>query len=147
METIFLNIIPTGVNQICHVSQNDNERIIRVKLLEGNLSYSFKEGDEVTFSTKKPDNTAISVPVVITVGTSYADISITNDMCDIVGQNLCELCIVNAGTRIGTSNFYMEVEIDPSYVPDPPVPPEPPKRRGGLDVIIYEQMSTTYETL
>lgn len=145
MEIITLNLIPSGVYQTCHVSQNDNERRFRAKLVDGSVPYEIKDGDVLSINIQKPDKNVVTAELTADVGDTYVDVEVTDDMCDIDGTNLCDIRIINAGSRISTSNFYMMVEVDP--VANPPEPPPPPSRRGGLDVIIYEQISTTYETL
>lgn len=146
METITLNLIPTGVCPTCHVSQNDNERNIRINLVEGSQAYSIKAGDEIKLNIRKPDLTVILSDVDYTVGNTYVIAEITDDMCDIDGKNLCEIRIINGSTRISSSNFYMDVETDPSVVPEPPTPPVP-SRQGGLWATEIKIISTTYETL
>lgn len=145
METITLNLIPTGVRPTCHVSQNDNERNIRINLVEGSQAYSIKADDEIKLNIRKPDLTVILSDVEYTVGNTYVIAEITDDMCDIDGKNLCEIRIINGSTRISSSNFYMDVETDPSVVPEPPTPPVP-SRRGGLVATEIEIITTTYET-
>lgn len=146
METITLNLIPTGVRPTCHVSQNDNERNIKINLVDGSLAYQVQSGDEIKLNIRKPDDTVVSSEVDATVGNTYVIVEITDDMCDVDGRNLCEVRIINGSTRISTSNFYMEVEVDPSIVPAPPTPPTPTGRRGGLYATEMEIISTTYET-
>lgn len=149
MEEITLNLIPTGVRPTCHVSQNDNERNIKINLVEGSLAYSIKADDEIKLNVRKPDNTVVSSGVDITAGNTYVIVEITDDMCDVSGKNLCEIRIINGSTRISTSNFFMDVETDVTDVPTPPTPPTPPvpSRRGGLWATEIEIISTTYETL
>ena len=148
MEVITLNLIPSGVHPVCHVSQNDNERNIKINLVDGSLAYAIKNGDEIKLNVRKPDDTVISADVDITEGNTFVQVEVTDDMCDIDGKNLCEIRIINGSTRISTSNFYMEVETDPTAVPEPPTPPTPPTpaRQGGFEALKIEVISSTYET-
>ena len=124
METIVLNIIPSGILPVCHVSQNDNERLIRIKLYEGFEIYHIKSGDEITIHLRKPNGDVISSELEYNVGDDFIDLEVADNMCDIDGRNLCELRIINGSIGLGTSNFYMFVELDPGYTPTPPVPPQ-----------------------
>ena len=114
MEEITLNLIPTGVRPTCHVSQNDNERDIKINLVEGSLAYAIKSGDIVKLNIRKPNDVVISSRITATVGNTYVIANIKDEMCNVDGTNLCEIRIINEDTRISTSNFLMEVEIDPS---------------------------------
>ena len=114
MEEITLNLIPTGVRPTCHVSQNDNERDIKINLVEGSLAYVIKSGDIVKLNIRKPNDVVISSRITATVGNTYVIANIKDEMCNVDGTNLCEIRIINGDTRISTSNFLMEVEIDPS---------------------------------
>ena len=114
MEEITLNLIPSGVRPTCHVSQNDNERDIKINLVEGSLAYAIKSGDVVKLNIKKPNDVVISSRITATVGNTYVIANIKDEMCNVDGTNLCEIRIINGDTRISTSNFLMEVEVDPS---------------------------------
>ena len=112
MEIIKLNLIPSGVNSICHCSQYDNGRVIRLELFDGLTPYTLQSGDTVTLNVRKPDNTIITASVTATQGNNYVDIVTTEQMCACVGNNLCDLTITNGSVVIGTLNFYMQVERD-----------------------------------
>ena len=112
MEIIKLNLIPSGVNSICHCSQYDNGRVIRLELFDGLTPYTLQSGDTVTLNVRKPDNTIITASVTATQGNNYVDIVTTEQMCAVVGNNLCDLTITNGSVVIGTLNFYMQVERD-----------------------------------
>lgn len=112
MEIIKLNLIPSGVNSICHCSQYDNGRVIRLELFDGLTPYTLQSGDTVTLNVRKPDNTIITASVTATQGNNYVDIVTTEQMCAVVGNNLCDLTITNGSTVIGTLNFYMQIERD-----------------------------------
>ena len=114
MEEITLNLIPTGVRPTCHVSQNDNERNIKINLVNGSLAYSIQADDVIKLNVRKPNETVVSASVSATAGNTYIIANVTDDMCNIDGTNLCEVRITNGSTRISSSNFLMEVETDPS---------------------------------
>lgn len=112
MESIKLNLIPSGVNPTCHCSQYDEGRIIRIDLFDGLTPYALQSGDAVTLNVRKPDNTIITTSVTVTAGNNYVEISTTEQMCAVVGFNLCDLTITNGAKVIGTLNFIMAIERD-----------------------------------
>lgn len=112
MEIIKLNLIPNGVNPVCHASQYDNGRVIRGELFDGLTPYTLASGDVVALNVRKPDNHVVTETLTATAGNSYVDIVTTEQMTACFGENLCELKITNGNTEIGTINFYMIVERD-----------------------------------
>ena len=112
MEIIKLNLIPSGVNPVCHCSQYDNGRVIRCELFNGLTPYILASGDTVTLNARKPDNTIITASITATQGNNYVDITTTEQLCAVVGETLCKLKITNGSTEIGTLIFYLQVERD-----------------------------------
>lgn len=112
MEIIKLNLIPSGVNPVCHCSQYDEGRVIRIELFDGLTPYTLASGDTVTLNVRKPDNTIITASVTATQGNNYVDITTTEQLCAVVGETLCKLKITNGSTEIGTLIFYMQVKRD-----------------------------------
>lgn len=112
MEIINLNMIPSGVNPVCHVSQYDNGRQIKINLFNGTLPYELASGDTVTLNLRKPDNTIITASVTATQGNDYVIITTTEQMTAVVGETLGELKITNGSSVIGSLNFVMLVERD-----------------------------------
>ena len=112
MESIKLNLIPSGVNPTCHCSQYDEGRVIRIELFDGLTPYTLQSGDTVTLNVRKPDNTIVTASVTATQGNKYVDIVTTEQICACVGYNLCDLTISNGSVVIGTLNFIMQIERD-----------------------------------
>lgn len=112
LESINLNLIPSGVNPVCHVSQYDAGRQIRINLFEGINPYTIQSGDAFTLNVRKPDNTIVTTSVSGTQGNNYITISTTQQIAAVVGENLCDIKITNGATVIGTLNFIMQVERD-----------------------------------
>ena len=112
MENFNLNMIPSGVSPVCHVSQYDNGRQIKVNLFSGTLPYELASGDTVTLNLRKPDNTIITASVTATQGNDYVIITTTEQMTAVVGETLGELKITNGSSVIGSLNFVMLVERD-----------------------------------
>jgi hypothetical protein len=112
IESINLNLIPSGVSPVCHVSQYDEGRQIKINLFEGIIPYTIQSGDAFTLNVRKPDNTIVTTSVSGTQGDNHITISTTEQIAAVVGENLCELKITNGSTVIGTLNFIMQVERD-----------------------------------
>lgn len=112
MEIIRLNLIPSGVNPICHAKQYDKGRTIRFELFNGLTPYTLQSGDTVTLNLRKPDNTIIESSVTATQGNKYVDLVTTEQICAVSGYNLGTFKIENGATEIGTLNFIMEVGKD-----------------------------------
>ena len=112
MEQINLNLVPSGVNPVCHVSQYDEGRVIRFNLFNGSNPYKVVSGDDITLEVRKPDNTIVTASATATVDNTYCEITTTEQMCAVFGTNFCQLTIENGSTKIGTLNFLMAVEED-----------------------------------
>ena len=108
MEIINLNLIPGEALPVCHASQYDDERTIRLNLFDGSSVYTLASSDEVTLSVRKPDGNIVTAEVTNTQA-SYVDISTTEQMTAVPGKSICELTI----NTIGTLNFILDVEEGP----------------------------------
>lgn len=112
MERIRLDIIPKGLMPVCHASQYDAGRVIRLDLMDGLQGYSLTN-EEIELRVRKPDNNIVTTDVDFTTGSSFIDIVTTEQMCACEGDNLCELKLSKDGNVIHSLNFIMRVEIDP----------------------------------
>lgn len=127
METICLNLTPTGARPVCHVSQYDVGRVIRVMLLDDSIPYIIQNGDTLIINILKPNGENVSESIEIIEGNTYADMITVEGMCDVSGRNICELRLQNGDKDIGTLNFYIDVEeyIGNGGSPTPPIPGVP----------------------
>ena len=112
MEQIRLDLIPDGSRPVCHASQYDDGRVIRINLTENGADYTLSN-ETVELHVRKGDGTAVTCAVAIESGKKYVDIVTTTQMCAVYGSNLAELQITKNGVIIGTLNFILEVERDP----------------------------------
>lgn len=112
MESFNLNIIPGKTRPVCHASQFDAGRAIRVNLFEDANIYTLSGSEEVSLSVRKPDGNVVTVEIENT-GDSFVEIVTTEQMTACAGSNLCELKIEDDGKVIGTMNFILETEQDP----------------------------------
>ena len=112
MEAINVDLIPGKANAVCHVSQYDIGRTIRLNLFEGGSVYTLAGTETLTVAVRKPDGN-VATEAVTNTSSSYVEIVTTQQMDAVAGCNLCELSITSGADVIGTANFYMEVELDP----------------------------------
>lgn len=112
MESFNLNIIPGKTRPVCHASQFDTGRVIRVNLFEDANIYTLSGSEEVSLSVRKPDGNVVTASIENT-GDSFVEIVTTEQMTACAGSNLCELKIEDDGKVIGTMNFILETEQDP----------------------------------
>ena len=109
MEQIRLDIIPKGITPVCHASQYDSGRIIRLNLVDGLQGYVLTD-ETVELDVRKPDGHIVTAAVTATSGTTYVDIVTTEQMTACAGENICELKISKTGVEIYSLNFRMQVE-------------------------------------
>ena len=114
MEIVNINLIPGLNNPVCHVSQFDVGRTIRLNLYEGSSVYTLSGTETIKLNVRKPDNKVL-VRDVINTSSTYVTFNTTEQMCPLPGENLCELSISSGGTVIKSINFIMLVECDPLY--------------------------------
>ena len=112
MEQIRLDLIPDGSMPVCHASQYDDGRVIRVNLTENGADYTLSD-EVITLGVRKGDGCAVTSAIAFESGKKYVDIVTTEQMCAVAGSNLAELKITKNGAIIGTLNFILQVELDP----------------------------------
>lgn len=112
MESFNLNIIPGKDRPVCHASQYDVGRTIRVNLFEGFNVFTLDGTEVISISVRKPDGNVVTESVTNT-SDSYVEFVTTEQMTACHGSNLCELKIEKGADVIGTMNFILEVEQDP----------------------------------
>ena len=113
METIKLNLIPGSVAPVCHASQYDIGRKIKALLFDGASEYTLSN-ETISIDVRKPDGKFVTVSLTVVSGRNYVEIETTQQMCAVSGRNVCELKISKGTVIIGTANFYMDVEVDPT---------------------------------
>lgn len=112
MESFNLNIIPGKDRPVCHASQYDIGRTIRVNLFEGFNVFTLDGTEVISISVRKPDGNVVTESVTNT-SDSYVEFVTTEQMTACHGSNLCELKLEKGADVIGTMNFILDVEQDP----------------------------------
>lgn len=103
MEAKLINIVPEGVEEVFHLSQNDNGRVIRC-----NLTETLAGSEALVLRYKKANGDYGAIPVENDGGT-YTDISIPSAITDAPGFVYCKLRI----NSIGAKAFFINVERKP----------------------------------
>ena len=112
METIKLNLIPTGSLPVVHTSQYDEGRVFRIELFEGSAVYTLDGTEVLECDVKKPDGNIVTIAVVNT-SDNYVDVETTLQMNACAGESFGELHIKKGAKEIGTLNFILAVERSP----------------------------------
>ena len=140
MQTLFINLIPTGRKEECYVKQFDIGRVIRLCLHENDVTkpYAFKDGDAVVINVKKTNSQTAVIELPISEGNTYVDWITTTEIDDVCGTNECELKLTTATAEIRTADFEMKIQAAKGDTPT--------VRKGGLFSTATSIVSTTYET-
>lgn len=112
MEQVNVNLIPSGIKPICHVSQYDSGRDIRLNLFDGTDTFTLTGTETIEFDVKKSDGTVYTTEITNTED-DYLVITTASQMCAAVGENICSVKIVDGETSIGTINLILDVEPSP----------------------------------
>jgi len=113
MEQINVNLIPGKVLPVCHVSQFDENRQIKVNLFDGENVFAFSGGDSAELNVKKPDTTIVTTALTVAAAQTYVELTTSQQMTAVAGANMCEIKITHGAQVIGTLNFIMQVEESP----------------------------------
>lgn len=115
-QYIDLNIIPSGVKPVVHVSQYDNNfHGIICNLYKGSSKWNVPSSAGVTINGRKPDGTGFMYSAAAIDGNTV-DFTITEQMTAVAGETECEVKIRTGSTStqvIGTLNFILDVEKSP----------------------------------
>ena len=116
-DRITVDLTPGKCLPVCHASQFDEGRIIRVDFVNDGLPYEIQQNDSFELNVRKPDNTVVTRTIVRgdpSIQTTYCYISTTQQMVAVAGDNICEIKISDGDNNtIGTGNFIMRVEKSP----------------------------------
>ena len=118
MERIKLNLIPSGVAPVVHVSQYDDGRTFAIDLFEGDNAYTLDGTEVLTVNVRKPDGHLVTESITNT-SDSYVTVDTTEQMTACHGTNLANLKIEKGSITIASLNFLMNVERDPLENGDP----------------------------
>lgn len=110
-QTYNIDLIPSGVPTIVHVSQYDSaSRTIAMSIYDGGVAYDLTD-KIVTVRGTKQDNTGFEYPC--TVDGNVASFVLNAQMTIFSGDVPCEIRIAENGCVIGSHNFVLQVERTP----------------------------------
>lgn len=118
METINLNLIPTGARPVLHASQYDKGRQFRANLFEGSAVYTLTGAETLSIAVRKPDDHIVTEAITNT-SDSYIIIETTEQMTAVAGDSFAEVKIEEGGDLLGTLNLILAVEQSPEEGGDP----------------------------
>ena len=111
-EIITLNLIPDGEMPVFHASQFDTARPVIIDLVMGEDAYVVPEGITLELHCRKVDDTIVTMEPD-EVSENRVTFVTTEQLTACIGDNLCEVALLNGDDHIGTLNFIMHVEPDP----------------------------------
>lgn len=118
MERIKLNLIPSGVAPIVHLSQYDDGRQFGIDLFEGESVYVLDGTETLTVNSRKPDGHVVTLSVTNT-GTSSLDVDTIEQLTAVHGVSYAKLKIEKGSVTIATLPFLIDVSRDPLENGDP----------------------------
>ena len=118
MERIKLNLIPSGVPPIVHLSQYDDGRQFAIDLFEGDSVFVLDGTETLTVDSRKPDGHIVSLTVTNT-GTSSVVVDTVEQLTAVHGESYAKLKIEKGSVTIVTLEFLIAVSRDPSENGDP----------------------------
>lgn len=114
-QTLNLNLIPSGVPPVVHVSQYDNQiNALTLKIFNGTTPYTIPTNAAVLINGVKPDKNVFSFAAASYSGSTVI-CNIEQQMTACAGPTVCELRIRTASEIIGTCNFVLQVEEAPLH--------------------------------
>ena len=114
METIKLDLIPGKKMPSLHASQYDDGRDYHIDLTENRAPYTLDGTETISLTVRKCDNTLVTMDIANTFANkSYIEFRTTEQMNACAGFNYGEIVLEENGTRIGSLNFYLQVEEAP----------------------------------
>ena len=111
METIKLDLIPGKKMPSLHASQYDEGRDYHIDLTENRVPYELDGTEVLSLEIRKCDNTLCTMDIANSFGgKKYIEFRTTEQMNACAGFNYGEIKLEKNGVRIGSLNFYLQVE-------------------------------------
>lgn len=113
MQTVNLQIAPTGVPPVVHVSQFDVGRQFQLILYDGAAAYSLPGGTTAQIDGIKPDKKGFSYSDAVSISGNVVTVTTKKQMTIVHGDVECEIRLKKSGLDLGSLNFRMIVEPSP----------------------------------
>lgn len=111
-QTIFLDMVPGGIPPVAHVSQGDTgARKLYFRILNNGELFDTTGLTAVMYG-KKPDGAMFSYSCDVYQYSIQR--SCTEQMTAVAGRTLCELRLTDGDGVVGTANFILDVEENPT---------------------------------
>lgn len=98
MEVISVNLIPGRRFPVVHIKQDDEDREIRLELVNGSVPYTLSGGESLKLRTRQSNGKAKTISVINT-GDDYVDITISKEAVSVPGRVYCKLRIDDIGAE------------------------------------------------
>lgn len=108
MQSYNLNLIPKHFPLICHASQYDIGRVIRLYLFDDAVPYTLSGSESIKLRIRKLDGGLVTKTITNTAS-NYVDIITDEDLTNVAGRVYCKLRI----DSVGAKGFYLDVEKQP----------------------------------
>lgn len=115
MQNINLDVTPSGIPQVAHVSQFDYKRPIRLNLHDGDEEYMIPTGAVVTIRGTKSDGhpfsyTSTDEPEIVTFSGVTVIVYTSVQMTAAAGLATCEIGVSDGTSILYSANWTMDVE-------------------------------------
>ena len=113
MQSVNLQITPTGICPVVNVSQYDVGRQFTLALYDGSTAYIPPSGTTARIDGVKPDGHTFSYTDAVSISNNIVTITTKEQMTVVKGAVTCELRFTKNNDNIGTLNFVLNVEPSP----------------------------------
>ena len=114
MQKITLDLVPGKKMPSLHASQFDDGRAYHIDLTENRVPYTLDGTETISVIIRKCDNTLVSMDIANTFADkSYIEFEVVEQMTACSGFNYGEIILEKNGDRLGSLNFYLQVEAAP----------------------------------
>ena len=114
-QTININLVPTGVPPVIHVSQYETQlNAFIFRLYNGAEAFDIPSNAAVLMNGLKPDGNVFSFAAASTSGNT-AVFNCEQQMVPLPGRVVCELRVRTSSEIIGSCNFLLQVEEAPLH--------------------------------
>ena len=114
-QTININLVPSGVPPVIHVSQYEAQlNAFTFRLYNGAEAFNIPSNAAVLMNGLKPDGNVFSFAAASTSG-NIAVFNCEQQMVPLPGRVVCELRVRTSSEIIGTCNFLLQVEESPLH--------------------------------
>lgn len=139
MQTVRLNMTPSGVMPHIYSSQYDKGRQFALQVYDDGGTFSIPDGAVVTLHGVKPDGKVFAygsgdTDSVVSVADDLITITTTEQMTAVVGLTVCEIVVSKDDTTLASLNFLIDVE--ESVIPND-------DKASASDLATYQEMINT----